>query len=305
MADSYEKIQNVAIVGGTHGNELTGVEIVKRYMEQPAQIERETLNVKTLLANPNAIKLCRRYDEKDLNRCFEEANLNSTNSATYEDQRAKEIVSILGGRSSEDRQDLIIDIHNSTAEMKFSLIFSRLDVFSRKLYAHLIKQEPEIRLYYMPEVDRENAPYLPTIGKRDICLEVGAQAHGVLIGSLYERTKELVELILDFSNQWNKDPSMAENNNLVETVIYEHQFNLDFPRYENGELSGYVHPALQFKDYSKVEVGQPLFKLFDGSEVLWKGQEDLTDIYPVFINENAYYEKGVAMSLTVKKDIKL
>jgi aspartoacylase len=59
-----------------------------------------------------------------------------------------------------------------------------------------------------------------------------------------------------------------------------------------------VHPALQGKDYEPLQNGMPLFLGFDGTETFWQGET----IYPAFINEAAYYEKGIAMSLTRKTE---
>ena len=41
---------------------------------------------------------------------------------------------------------------------------------------------------------------------------------------------------------------------------------------------------------------------FDGQEILYEGT---STVYPIFINEAAYYEKGIAMCLTQKKTVNL
>ncbi len=291
-----EKIKQLALVGGTHGNELTGVQLLKWYQKHPEEIQRSTFSTTTLIANPYAVEACRRYIEKDLNRCFTEAQLRSENSSTLEEARAKEIEQLLGARASSFRQDLIVDIHNSTAHMGYSLIFGQLDEFTKKLCAHLSQKEPNVRLYYMPEPDLSSSPYLPSLAKRDLCLEIGPQAHGTLIGELYEGARRLITALLDFTEHWNQKD---EAPTLFPVTIYEHYKNIDFPRNAQGELNGYIHPKRQGKDYEPVRKGDPLFRLFDGRDVLW---EDEQTVYPVFINENAYYEKGMAMSLTLKKD---
>ncbi len=56
-------IRRVAIVGGTHGNELTGVYLVKKFQQFPDLIYRQSLDCTTLLANPRAIAANRRYIE--------------------------------------------------------------------------------------------------------------------------------------------------------------------------------------------------------------------------------------------------
>ncbi|MDP8932677.1 MAG: succinylglutamate desuccinylase/aspartoacylase family protein, partial [Cyanobacteriota bacterium] len=44
--------------------------------------------------------------------------------------------------------------------------------------------------------------------------------------------------------------------------------------------------------------GDPMFLTFDGESVLYEGK---STVYPIFINEAAYYEKGIAMCFTQKQ----
>jgi len=64
-----------------------------------------------------------------------------------------------------------------------------------------------------------------------------------------------------------------------------------------------VHPNIQNKDYCKIRKGDALFVDFDGNEILYDGASG-DEIYPVFINEAAYYEKGIALYLTQKRTFK-
>ncbi len=59
-----------------------------------------------------------------------------------------------------------------------------------------------------------------------------------------------------------------------------------------------IHPQLQFKDYKPLHPGNPMFITFDGKDIFYEGD---STTYPVFINEVAYYEKGIAMYLTRKE----
>lgn len=47
----------------------------------------------------------------------------------------------------------------------------------------------------------------------------------------------------------------------------------------------------QDHDFEPLRPGEPIFKLFSGEDVLYEGD---SIVYPVFINEAAYYEKHVA-----------
>ena len=65
-----EKINKLAIVGGTHGNEFTGIYLVKKFDKFPDLMSRTNFETKTLLANPLGFELVTRYIDTDLNRCF-------------------------------------------------------------------------------------------------------------------------------------------------------------------------------------------------------------------------------------------
>jgi succinylglutamate desuccinylase len=47
-------IKRVAVVGGTHGNELTGIYLVKKFEQLPHLIQRASFASVTCLANPKA-----------------------------------------------------------------------------------------------------------------------------------------------------------------------------------------------------------------------------------------------------------
>ena len=74
---------------------------------------------------------------------------------------------------------------------------------------------------------------------------------------------------------------------------------IDSPR-EGEEIKAMVHPNLHFKDYQPLYPGEPLFLTFEGETITYQGY---LRVSPVFINEAAYYEKGIAMYLTQKQEI--
>lgn len=73
--NAEDPIKKVAIFGGTHGNELTGVFLVKHWLENGAEIQRTGLEVTPFITNPRAVKKCTRYIDCDLNRVFDLENL--------------------------------------------------------------------------------------------------------------------------------------------------------------------------------------------------------------------------------------
>lgn len=53
----------------------------------------------------------------------------------------------------------------------------------------------------------------------------------------------------------------------------------------------------QDQDFEPLQPGAPIFQLFSGEDVLYEGASTM---YPAFINEAAYYEKGIAFFQTEK-----
>ena len=93
-------IKKVAITGGTHGNELTGVYLVKKWQKNPKLIERNSFETITQLMNKQAIKECRRYIDHDLNRSFSLSDLANNTLDTYEAKLAKELDKLLGKKEA-------------------------------------------------------------------------------------------------------------------------------------------------------------------------------------------------------------
>lgn len=75
------RLPRVAVCGGTHGNELSGVYLVRELLKAEKKVmekdeeEEEPLSVMMILSNPRAMQQCRRYVDTDLNRCFTHATL--------------------------------------------------------------------------------------------------------------------------------------------------------------------------------------------------------------------------------------
>ncbi|MGE3724505.1 MAG: aspartoacylase [Candidatus Sericytochromatia bacterium] len=289
-------MKRVVIVGGTHGNEWGGIYLCHKWQSAPKHWEKYPFRVETYLANPRAIELNRRYLEEDLNRCFRSEDLANHDLSSYEAQRAKVIAQDLSGC------DFLIDLHNTTSNMGMSLILSREealdDPLMLQLCAHLLQQDPLVRIYYMPHTAKDS-PYLPSLGQRELTLEVGPMAHGTLRADLFFKTERLVQAMLAFLSDWEQGEAKAYEGELT---VYRQIENLDFPRTPAGKIRGMIHPQLYGRDYRPLYPGRPLYMTFDGLVLNYEGDET---VWPVFINEQAYYEKGLAMSLTRKEQIPL
>lgn len=64
----FPPLSRMAICGGTHGNEMSGVYMLRELKKRSAGPAGTALI--TVLSNPRAVESCRRYIDKDLNRCF-------------------------------------------------------------------------------------------------------------------------------------------------------------------------------------------------------------------------------------------
>lgn len=70
-----EPLRRVAVIGGTHGNEMSGICLARYWLQAPGELQRPSFFVAPVLANPAATAACRRYMDYDLNRAFTSALL--------------------------------------------------------------------------------------------------------------------------------------------------------------------------------------------------------------------------------------
>lgn len=292
-----DRIQRVAIVGGTHGNELTGIYLVKKFQQFPHLLHRQSFECITLLANPEAIAANRRYIDRDLNRCFANEDLANLLLTNYEDRRAKEIAAQLGPKS-QPRADVIIDLHSTTANMGLTILPSSKHPFNLQLAAYLTELNPSVRVCCGVKCDQDT-PMLRSLSALGCTIEVGAIAQGVLNADYLQKTEMLIHAILDYLDALNQNKPLPIPSSLT---LYEAVSSVDYPRNSLGELQAAIHPHLQFKDYEPLRNGEPMFLNFTGESIPYQGE---SIVYPVFINEAAYYEKKIAMTLTEKRQVKL
>jgi succinylglutamate desuccinylase len=287
-------IRRVAIVGGTHGNELTGVYLIEKFKQFPELLYRSSFECITLLANPQAVSANRRYIDRDLNRCFTNEDLANPSLTDYEDIRAKEIAIQLGPKDRPN-VDVIIDLHSTTANMGLSILPSSKDPFNFRLAAYLNQLYPEVRVCCGIECSQA-APMIRSLTPWGCTIEVGAVAQGVLNATLFQQTEMLIQAILDYLDAINQGKLLPMPTMLT---VYQAISSVDYPKNSLGEIQALIHPQLQSQDYQPLANGQPMFIDFTGESILYAGET----VYPVFINEAAYYEKKIAMVLTEKQQI--
>lgn len=288
-------LKRVAIVGGTHGNELTGVYLVKKFQQFPDLIDRSSLECTTLLANPKAIAINRRYVDRDLNRCFANDDLANDQLIGYENQRAREIAAQLGPKD-QPNIDLIIDLHSTTSNMGLTIFPSSKHPFNLRLAAYLSQLDPAVRVTCGFQCN-QNSSVLRSLSPFGCTIEVGAIAQGILDAKRFEQTEMLVHAILDYLDAINRGSPFPVPPSLT---VYQAIAVINYPRNSSGELQAMIHPQLQFKDYEPLPDSAPMFLSFTGESIPYKGEPT---VYPIFINEAAYYEENIALILTEKQHI--
>ncbi|NES01378.1 MAG: aspartoacylase [Okeania sp. SIO2F4] len=290
-----EKINKLAIVGGTHGNEFTGIYLVKKFEKFPDLISRTNFETKTLLANPLGFELVTRYIDTDLNRCFKVEDLENSTNLNYEESRAKFINQMLGPKGN-PKFDFLLDLHSTTANMGLTIVLVNNHPFNLKMAAYLSSVEPDVKVYSWINPGVENS-FLNSICERNLGIEVGPIAQGIIQADLFQKTEKLVQISLDFIEHFNEGKLHHINGDIV---VYKHLKVVDYPKTEDGEIAAMIHPELQGRDYQKLSPGEPMFLTFDGKTIYY---QEKTPVWPVFINEAAYYEKGIAMCLTKQESI--
>ncbi|MCJ8312914.1 MAG: aspartoacylase [Saccharospirillaceae bacterium] len=292
-------ISNVTIVGGTHGNELTGVYLVKHLKNNPELLNKYQLDIQFLLANELAIEKNIRYLDQDLNRQFADELL-SLDLNYRESKRAREIHQLIGA-ASDNQTDLIIDLHTTTTNMGLTLVITMDSEFHRQLVAYIQQTLPEVNIFFEPR-DQGSDSFLMSIAKHSgIIIEVGPIAQGTLKQQAYDQTKDAVFACLDFIEKYNQKIKIE----LPESIsVYEFIKKVPFNVDARGDITGMIHKDFECSDYRQLKNGDPIFSLFSGDVVEFKSEDDQDEkLTACFINEAAYYDKKFAFSLM--REIKL
>ena len=291
LKDDGHVVRRVAIVGGTHGNERNGIFAARHLLKDTERASRSTFETTVDLANPAAIAVNRRYVDEDMNRCFSREML-SRKANTREARRAEVLDQVLGPKSNDERRmDLVIDLHNTTSDCGYALMMRRDDALSHALCATLQKQYSDIRCCEWD--DKPDHATLPSCGRSGFTLEVGPVPQGVADAVTYQKTLELIDSILDAVEARNQALLSQKSSATVEPLqVYRRVDHVDFPRDDDHVVAGLIAPEV--RDFVPLEPGQPLLLGLGGECVKNHGDSNLT---PFFVNEAAYYEKGVAFVL--------
>lgn len=273
-------IKKVIIFGGTHGNEWTGVMAVNKYATA-LQSEFKDLELIFVHANPEAYKINRRFKDEDLNRAFQ--FLHEDRPHSYENGRARELKAMI------DKEPcFVLDLHTTTSNMGNTVIISHDEPLNFHVAANLSKNLSDTRVILSPD---PNKKYLASQSQYGMMIEVGPVANGLVNGVVLEATLALIREVL-------RSVSTLKTVTAGAVEIYEEIEDIFYPQNESGEMTSYIHKDFQGKDFAPLEGSYTPFKSFLGVDESRVTKEKL---YPIFINEAAYYPVKLAYTLCRKR----
>lgn len=164
----------VAVVGGIHGDEPAGTEIVERLAER-VPVDGTDGTIQLVLANEPAIERSERYVETDLNRAFPGDNT----SDVYESALASRLVDILGGA------DAILALHTSHSAPPPFAIYTHLSDAVRRTVTGLPVE-------YAVDSSDLRGTTLDSVLPHSVSLEVGRQGSNDAVEDGYEAVLEFL-----------------------------------------------------------------------------------------------------------------
>lgn len=277
-------IKRVIVFGGTHGNEWTGVYAVKKYADTLRQ-NFPALDLHFIHANPEAFILNKRFKDEDLNRAFQYVHEDRADS--YEHQLALKYKEII-----DEEVCFVVDLHTTTTNMGNTIIISHPQPLNFQIASLLVEKLKDTRVILSPD---PNKKYLASQSEFGMMIEVGPVANGIIKGEALEGTLNLLTEILN---------GLSAQDHLThqEIEVFEEIEDVFYPQDDQGRINAYIHPDLQDSDFKKIQGSYKAFRSFNGTDIALQTAEEL---YPIFINEAAYYPTKMAFTLCRKRTLKL
>ena len=284
-------IEKVFIIGGTHGNEQIGAFLVENLSKELVK-NQFSFPVETLVANPKAVRRKIRYIDSDLNRLFKMDELKNLDKSSYENERARVINHMIGPKG--DNNNFLIDLHTTNANMGVTIMTPQQSTFQLNLLNYIAERVDNVNIYFSKMSN--DRPSLNSVTNGSFLIEVGPVVNNTLQAAVYFVMKDLVYHALEFIDK-HKVGELALNTKL-ELEGYQSAGAIPYPRDEEGNILGMIHPSIQGQDLKKViKKGDPIFKLFTGEDILFEREGEYL---MAFINESAYYVENVAFYLIDK-----
>lgn len=209
---SVQSGPTIVVFGGVHGNELTGIEVV-RSLFRSFETDSVTLSCGTLyliLGNPKAMERQTRgsEDHADLNRCFTKSILEEQNaiSPSYEIRRAHEIAKLL------QHADISIDLH-ATNKPSLPFLACLADPAHEAVYKWLrcdrVLADPRYVLGGEPVTTDE---FVDARGHIGICYETGQSSDTTRVQEVFD---DIINLL--------KDQKMIEGDPVQQRSVVSHE----------------------------------------------------------------------------------
>uniref|UniRef100_UPI00358E1888 aspartoacylase n=1 Tax=Myxine glutinosa TaxID=7769 RepID=UPI00358E1888 len=193
---------------------------------------------------------------------------------------------------------MLLDMHNTTSNMGISLVLTSssdhltlhmAQFLQRKLHPipcnFLLIEHPTLTYFHVRRVM-----------KHGISIEIGPQPQGVARADITDHMRRSVAYCLDFMHKFNSGMELPAS------TLDVHRIDryIDYPRDGDGHITAIIHPAFQDRDWQLLHPGTPIFVSLSGEAIAFEGQET---VFPVFINEAAYYEKKIAFWITKRETL--
>lgn len=283
-------------MAGTHGNERNAPWLLEHWQRHPQALQRHGLELELVLGNPGAHARNQRYLERDLNRCFTPELLADPSQVGPDLQRARELLQ-RHGPEAEGPCLVALDLHSTTSAMGNSLVLYGRRPADLALAAGI---QGLLGLpVYLHEADAAQTGFLVERWPCGLAIEVGPVPQGVIQAQICRQTQLALEAALGVLAEARRGALRLPTS----LVVHRHCGSLDLPRHPDGSPRACLHPALQHRDWQPLRPGDPVFADGSGAAIgltLPPGLED-GPVWPVFINEAAYGEKGIAVSLTARE----
>jgi aspartoacylase len=282
----------VLVVAATHGNERNAPWLLEQWRARPELLHASGLELQLEIGNPEAFAANRRYLDRDLNRCFTPALLADTSRREREVQRARALLAAHGPQGAQPCA-VALDLHSTTSAMGNSLV-----VYGRRPADLALAACVQARLglpVYVHEADAAQTGFLVERWPAGLVIEVGPVPQGLVSAVICRQTQLALEAALD-----TLAAAAAGTLRLPQHLqVHLHHHSLDLPRLPDGTPAAALHPQLQNRDWRPLQPGDPLFWRADGIDLAYVPAPDADPLarWPVFINEAAYGEKGIALSL--------
>jgi aspartoacylase len=189
-----------------------------------------------------------------------------------------------------------LDLHSTTAAMGSCLV-----VYGRRpadlALASLVQGALGLPVY-LHEADVRQTGFLVECWPCGLVIEVGPVPQSLLDVRIVEQTRLAVETCLASLAAARR----ATGRYPRQLVVHRHRCSLDLPRRDGHQISGLLHAERLGRDWQPLATEDPLFVELGGrGRPLIQGFDGKAGDVPVFINEAAYAEKRIALSLTQRE----